>query len=83
MAKREELQERRRRNARRQRIVVVGIIAAVIIVVGAILLIENRQGSQSVTSFVQITPVAYLDATGRQMGNPNAPVTMQEFADFQ
>ncbi|MGA2113014.1 MAG: DsbA family protein [Anaerolineales bacterium] len=83
MAKRQELQDRRRRAARRQRIAVVAVIAAVIIIVGAVFLIENRQNNQSVGSFVQITPVAYPDATGRQMGNPNAPVVMQEFADFQ
>jgi protein-disulfide isomerase len=83
MSKRQELQDRRQRAARRQRLTVLAIVAGVIIIVGAILLYQNTLKNGSVGSFVQITPAAYPQASGQQMGDPNAPVVMQEFADFQ
>lgn len=83
MSKRQELQDRRRQAARRMRLTVVGILAGVIIIVGGILLYQNSQNNRPAGTFVQITPAAYPQANGRQVGDPNAPVVMQEFADFQ
>jgi len=83
MSKRQELQDGRRQAARRMRLAVVGILAGVIIIVGGILLYQNSQNNRPAGSFVQITPAAYPQANGRQVGDPNAPVVMQEFADFQ
>ncbi len=53
-------------------------------VLAAVLIIPSLQKANApVGEIVQITPVAPFDAKFNAMGNPNAPVKIEEFADFQ
>jgi hypothetical protein len=54
--------------------IVIGVIAAVVIVVGLVVL-------NSVTS--QPQPTTTAASAGRDWGSPNAPVTIEEYSDFQ
>lgn len=80
LSKRQELREMRRRQERRQRILTIGaIITIVLVLVGLLIAPTIRDRS----NFVQITPVAYPNTQGTTMGDPNAPVKIEVFEDFQ
>lgn len=53
--------------------IIVGVIAAVVIVIGLILL--NYVTSQS--------PSTPITVSSRDWGKPDAPVTIEEYGDFQ
>ena len=79
-SKRQEIRARRSRQKRSQQIV---LIAAVTI--GALLVAFAVIGSQrqAVENIIQITPVPRPLANGPALGDPNAPVTIDVFEDFQ
>lgn len=84
MSKREMLRERRHREQQRRRLFLIGGIAVIVIILAAILIIPNvLASSQPVGSIVAITPAAYPQANGLSMGDPNAPVKVVEYSDYQ
>jgi protein-disulfide isomerase len=76
--------EQARQAARRRMILVAGAIAAAI-VLAAILIVPNLPGSASdLPDFVVVSdPHAGIPAEGRTLGDPNAPVTVVEYGDYQ
>jgi protein-disulfide isomerase len=80
MPRRPEIRERRQRERRRQRLTFVLIVLAAAIVVAAGILYPRVSPIGEIT---QITPIARPQADGREIGNPNAPVLIELFEDFQ
>ena len=78
--RRQVVREKRRKQQRRQRLyIILGVIAAALII-AAILIIPSLQ---PVGEIVSITPHARPMADGRTMGDPNAPVLIDVYSDFQ
>jgi protein-disulfide isomerase len=80
VSKRQERRERMQRQQQRQRLITIGIITlAAALVVLAVVWPQLRPVGEIVT----ITPPALPDADGLSLGDPNAPVTIDVFEDFQ
>jgi len=88
MSKREEIREKRRKEALRQRIIIIAVIvvAALILIFALILppiIQASKDAAAPVTAVTPITPNPRPFADGMNMGDPKAPITVQEFADYQ
>lgn len=82
--KRERMRSERARKQRQRRINTFLIILGVVLVVVALLIFPTIQRRLApVGSIVQITPQARPNVNFNSMGDPNAPVKIQEFSDFQ
>jgi protein-disulfide isomerase len=80
MSKRGEIRERRRRGRSQQRTIAIVAIVAVAAVFTFLLILPSLR---PVGSFVKITPPARDQAQGTNLGDPQAPVTVVVFEDFQ
>ncbi len=80
MSKRNEMRERRQRQRRRQTTTVILIVVGAALVITALLIWPNVQ---PVGAIATASPYAYPPQSGQAMGDPNAPVKMEEFSDFQ
>ena len=82
--KRVATREKRRQQQRRQRMTVLLIIAGVaVVVVGLLALGPIRNALSPVGDITDAAPREHPNADGRAMGDPNAPVTVEVFEDFQ
>ena len=80
VSKREAVRERRKQKQRRQRLyIVLGVIGVAIIIAAAIIIPSAIPAGD----FVTITPQARPMVDGKALGDPNAPVTVEVFEDFQ
>jgi protein-disulfide isomerase len=80
MSKRAEVRERRRRKKQRERLTWGFIIAGVVLIIAAIIIMPYLQPVGDI-----IIPPS-LDRSmvdGNSIGDPNAPVVLEEFSDFQ
>ncbi|RME89854.1 MAG: DsbA family protein [Anaerolineae bacterium] len=79
MSRKQEIRERRRRQKQRQRMIVIALIVggALLIAAALIFLNSNRQ------PVVAITPQPRPMADANAMGDPDAPITITEYSDFQ
>jgi protein-disulfide isomerase len=81
---RQEMRAERRRRQRRQRLLVIlGIFLAALVFVGLLIAPTLRDRFGPVGEFTTITPAPRPQEDGRTMGNPDAPVTLEVFSDFQ
>jgi protein-disulfide isomerase len=84
VSKRQEIKAQRLQKKRKQRMtamVVTGsVILVIVLLIGLPSVIDRYRPAGE---FVTITPVAYPLADGRAIGNPNAPVVVEVFEDFQ
>lgn len=78
--KREAVREKRRRQQRRQRLFIVLGVVGVAVIITALLIIPSLK---PVGDILTITPKERPMVDGRAMGDPNAPVTIEVYADFQ
>jgi protein-disulfide isomerase len=89
MSKRQEIRSRRRRERTRNRILVILLVAAgALLIIFALILPGIRQATGTSTTaekpIVTITPRAInAPMSGTSMGDPNAPVKMDVWEDFQ
>jgi len=80
VSKRQERRERMQRQQQRRRLITIGLIAlGAAIVVLAVVLPQLRPVGEIIT----VTPAALPNADGLSLGDPNAPVTIDVFEDFQ
>jgi protein-disulfide isomerase len=84
LTRKEEMRQKRRRAQLRQRLIMFLIIGGVAIVILALTIGPSiRDATAPVGEINQITPVARPMADGRNMGDPNAPIRMDVYSDFQ
>lgn len=91
VSKRQAVRLERARKERRQRLMVIlGIGLVALLVVGIIALpfiqrtiATNNAANAPVGDIVEITPVERPQVDGRAMGDPNAPVQIEVYEDFQ
>ena len=83
MSKRQKLRERRRRIQRRNRLLIILAVGIGALLIASILILPNLKLA-NVENIVQITPIsASVPVNGTSMGNPDAPVKMDVWEDFQ
>ncbi|MDD5371182.1 MAG: thioredoxin domain-containing protein [Anaerolineaceae bacterium] len=84
MSKREELREKKHRQQQRQRSIMIVGIAVVAIGFAAFLIIPGIvANSKPVGAIVTVTPLPYPNPQKSSIGDPNAPVKVIEYSDFQ
>jgi protein-disulfide isomerase len=83
-SKRQEMRTQRRKRQRRQRLIMFGLIF--LIALGTVALLVGptiRDSVAPVGDFTIITPEPRPNAEGTRIGDPNAPVRIDVFSDFQ
>jgi len=75
MSKRQIIRARRQRQAQLQRLGVIGLIAVGAILIAFVLIIPNLRSGSNISERPMVN-----DNT---MGDPNAPIMIEEFSDFQ
>jgi protein-disulfide isomerase len=83
MSKRDEMKEKRRRQEQRNRLMIIGAVGILAIVVAGVLILQNLPDNTPVGVIVTVAPNPRPQANGLSMGDPKAPVKIEEFADFQ
>jgi protein-disulfide isomerase len=83
MSKREYMREKRRRQEQRKRFWVIFSVGLVAIVIAAVIIFSNQPKSPSVGTINTAVPFTRPQTSSLSMGDPNAPVKVEEFADFQ
>jgi len=88
MSRRQEIREKRRKQQQRQRMLVIGMVAAGAVLIAFALIWPTLKGNQiSNASLASITPIAPLTTNaavdGTHLGDPNAPVKIDVWEDFQ
>lgn len=83
-SKRQQLREERMRAQRQQRlIVIVGVVGVSLLIIGVLLAGVIRDALTPVGEIVKPEQIARPQASSNSMGDPNAPVKILEFSDFQ
>jgi protein-disulfide isomerase len=81
---RKDMKDRRRKQRQKQRqLATLAIVGGIAIIVGLIALSGYLKSSTPVGEFTMITPKAHPLVDGTAMGDPNAPVRIDVFEDFQ
>jgi protein-disulfide isomerase len=83
MASRQEIRARRRKKKQQQRMTTILVTAGIALIMAAVLMMPTiRDALTPVGEFVQpvLNPRPMADANA--MGNPDAPVVIEEFSDF-
>jgi protein-disulfide isomerase len=78
--KRQALRDKRRQQQQRQRLLIIFAIVGAAIVIAGILIVPSLLPAGDI---VTITPSNRPTVDGRSMGDPNAPVVIEVFEDFQ
>jgi protein-disulfide isomerase len=78
--KRQAVREKRQRQQRKQKLYIILGVIGVAVIIAALLIIPSLQ---PVGDIVTITPHERPMVDGRAMGDPNAPVTIEVYEDFQ
>jgi protein-disulfide isomerase len=81
MSKRQEIREKHRRNERTQRFVWIGLIVLAALLIAGIMVYATLP--RAVGKILEPTLIAHPQANFNAMGDPNAPVKLIEYADFQ
>jgi protein-disulfide isomerase len=79
--KRKDIKEVRRRQQQRTRLITIGAIAAAAILV-AVIVILTMQGNQVTGDFITPEESPRPMADRNSMGDPNAPIRIEEFSDY-
>ncbi|MDO9347673.1 MAG: DsbA family protein [Anaerolineales bacterium] len=83
MSKRQELREKRRKKQKQQRVLIIIMVVAGALLIAAALIIPTLSLSP-VGEVVQITPQAFsMPVNSNAIGNPDAPVKVDVWEDFQ
>lgn len=80
LSKRQELREKRRKQDQNQRLIIIAVIVVGALLIAAALIYPSFKPVGAITEpeFVQRP-----QAEGNAMGDPNAPITLTEYSDFQ
>lgn len=80
MSRRTEVREKRLRQRRRNTTIVLAVITGVALIITAFLIAQNNK---PVGEIVAPEPQTYAQVSGQSIGDPNAPVKIDEYSDFQ
>jgi protein-disulfide isomerase len=80
MSRRTEIRDQRQRRRRRTTITLLAVIGAVALIITALLIAQNNR---PVGDIVTPEPRTYAQVDGQSIGDPNAPVKIEEYSDFQ
>lgn len=84
LSKRQEFKEKRRKRQQQQRIIVgVIVAAAVIVILGLVIGPTIYKNTRPIGEVIVPTSVARTITAENTMGDPNAPVKIVEYSDFQ
>lgn len=79
-AKRQAIRDKRRQEQRKQRLYIILGIVAVALIIALIVILPSLQPAGDI---VTVTPVELPMVDGRSLGDPNAPVKIDVYVDFQ
>ncbi len=80
MSRRTEIRDKRKNQRRRNTTILIVAIAAVAMILTALLIAQNNK---PVGEIVTPEPKIYAQVNGQSIGDPNAPVKIDEYSDFQ
>jgi protein-disulfide isomerase len=84
VSRRAERRIHERRSAQQRRLWFFGGAVAIALVAALVLILVNRGGGSNLPAVVAASPVdASIPTNGTTIGDPNAPVTVVEYGDFQ
>lgn len=84
LSKRQQIRAQRIKKQRQQRLMVImGISIVALVLAGAIIIPPLMRQNAPVGTIVTITPVLRPQVQANAMGDPNAPVKIEEFSDYQ
>jgi protein-disulfide isomerase len=83
LTKREAVREKRRKAQRQKRLVAVLIMLGIALLLTALLIAPTLGFFSPQIDIIQITPAVRPMVDGRSIGNPEAPVVIEIFSDFQ
>jgi protein-disulfide isomerase len=83
-ARRQEIKEKRRKRQQQQRILIFSIIGGVALIILALFILPSIiEANRPIGDFVRITPLPRSQANNTALGDPNAPVRLDLYEDFQ
>ncbi|HJW91779.1 MAG TPA: thioredoxin domain-containing protein [Anaerolineales bacterium] len=80
LPKRQAMREKRRQQQRKQRLILILVVVGVALLITALLILPNLRPVGEIT---QVTPKERPQQAGNAMGDPNAPVKIEVYEDFQ
>lgn len=80
---RQQTRQARSLQKRRQTLYAILAVVGVVLVIAAIVILSSIKGALNQKPIVAITPVARTQASGTTMGDPNAPIKVEVWEDFQ
>jgi protein-disulfide isomerase len=83
MRKRRELQQKRKKPRSNKRVLTIGLISLAAVIVVGLLVFTNLPKPVDASVIVVPTVVARPQVSSNSMGDPNAPVKIVEYMDFQ
>lgn len=82
--KRQAIREKRRRDKQRQRLITILVVVGVSLIIAALLIAPSiRNSLVPVGDIIEVTPETRPMADGTAMGDPDAPVLIEVYEDFQ
>ncbi len=85
ISKREARRQQMKRSQQRNRLIVAGVIVVAVLVVAVLLIASNLPMSAEDRALIKTPSVTYTrtQVDGNSVGDPNAPLKLEEFSDFQ
>ena len=80
-SRKESFRQQRKAQQRRERIIIISIVSVVVIAVAALLIIPNLP--VSVNNLKKTEAIVRNQVNGLTAGDPNAPVKVYEYSDFE
>lgn len=83
MQSKREIRERRRKRRRRQRLTTILIVSGVALIIVAVLMLPTVQRSLKSAEGIVVPELSHPPmAQGNAMGDPDAPVVIEDYSDF-
>ncbi len=79
-SKREQIRAKRKQQQQRNRLLIIGSVTVVAVALAAVLIIQNKPVSSA--NFTRPEVYTRSQTNGTYAGDPNAPVKVEEFGDF-
>jgi len=82
--KRQSIREQRQKRKRQQRLyTILGIAGAALLIAALLIFQQIQENNRPVGEIIEITPRSYPQPDGTALGDPDAPVVVEVWEDFQ